>query len=146
MTVAVAEQLYCAKCSDPVESVDEDGYGRCCHNLPNPWHRGSDGLYTRPSASADADEEDDTAEDDVRPRCAYCGGRRFTINATEWRRHVMSHAVTSLENEIDDSTLWYERYDFEASDTDESENFSISGITCTRCNQDVSSHVHAEES
>lgn len=145
MTTVTAEPLYCAKCSDPVESVDEDGYGRCCHNLPNPWHRGSDGLYTRPSASADAEEED-TNENDERPHCPHCGGRRFTIRATQWRRHVMSHSVHSGDNEIDDSTLWYDRDDFETSETDASNDFSVGSVTCARCDQDVSGHVNTEES
>ncbi len=142
---AVTAELYCAKCSDPVESVDEDGYGRCCHNLPNPWHRGSDGLYTSPSASVHAEEED-TDEDDVRPSCPCCGGRTFRIDATVWRQHRMSHSVHSVDNELDDATLWYDRDDFETTDTEDSDDFSILSISCARCHHDVSSHVSAEHS
>jgi DNA-directed RNA polymerase subunit RPC12/RpoP len=145
MTTATADELYCAKCSDPAESVDEDGYGRCCHNLPNPWHRGSDGLYTRASASENAEEED-TNENDVRPNCPYCGGRRFRIDATIWRRHVLVHTVHSVDNELDDATLWYDREDFETRETDDSDDFSIQSIRCLRCDHDVSGHIEAEES
>jgi DNA-directed RNA polymerase subunit RPC12/RpoP len=145
MTVArAAEQLYCTKCSDPVESVDDDGYGRCCHNLPHPWHRGSDGLYTHTSGSADAEEED-IDENDVRPRCPYCGGRGFRIDATVWRRHLTSHSADSEDNETDDATLWYDRDDFETTETDDPEDFSIRSISCTRCDRDVSNHVNAED-
>jgi hypothetical protein len=91
-------------------------------------------------------EEEDTNESDVRPSCPCCGGRRFRIHATVWRRHVLSHSVHSVDNEIDDATLWYERDDFDAIETDDSDDFSIRSISCMRCSHDVSGHVNAEES
>jgi hypothetical protein len=140
---ATVEQLYCAKCSDPADSLDEDGFGRCCHNLPNPWHLGSDGLYTEPSATVDAEQQDDESDD--RPECPNCGGMRFRIHATEWRRHAISRTVSGADNERDDGTLWYDRGDFETGEIDESRDFCIQTIYCARCEDDVTRHLHTDE-
>jgi hypothetical protein len=139
---ATIEQLYCSNCSDPADSLDEQGFGRCCHNLPNPWHRGSDGLYTEPSATVDAEQEDNESDD--RPECPNCGGMRFRIHATEWRRHAMSHTVSGADNERDDGTLWYDRDLFDTGDTDESSDFSVETIYCAGCEYDVTPHLNAE--
>jgi hypothetical protein len=146
MTATVeSEQLYCANCSDPVDAVDEDHFGRCCQNLPHPWHRGSDGLYTEPSESEDAEGEDDD-EDDRRPSCPYCGESRFVIHAHEWRRIAMTTTVSGLDNETyDDSTLWYDRSDFDDDDTSETDGFEIARVVCSSCGNDVTHSISVEQ-
>jgi hypothetical protein len=148
-TVAT-EQLYCANCSDPVDAVDEDGNGRCCHNLPHPWHRGLDGLYVLPSESATAEAEDEREEedeDDLRPSCPFCGERNFTIHALEWHRIALTQTVGGYDNEEwDDSTLWYDSDGFEEQETIETDNREIQQVLCDSCHQDVSGRITVEES
>ena len=147
-TAVAAEQLYCANCSDPVETVDEDGFGRCCHDLPNPWHRGCDGLYTEPSETADAADEDehdgDGDEEDCRPECSYCGFREFQLHARAWRRVTLTQAVSGFNDELDDSTLWYDTADFDDVETEETEEFEVQRVVCTRCHNDVTGTVDVE--
>ena len=146
MTVELAaEQLYCRNCSDPVDSLDEGGRGRCCHNLPSPWVRGAGGLYNRAAGSGEDELDDDGDPEDVRPQCPYCGGRRFRFDATEWRRHEMTATTTAAENELEDDTLWYDRDEFETGDVDESDNFEVRGVVCMRCQQDVSGSITYDE-
>lgn len=141
---AEPEQLYCSKCSDPVDAVDEDHYGRCCHDLPNPWRRGSDGLYTQPSDSEDPEEEDE--EEDRRPECPHCGARRFTIHAREWRQTELTITVSGLDNEDhDNSTLWYYYPELEDEGTMDTNDFEISRVVCVGCRSDVTGEVHVEQ-
>jgi len=148
-TPLAAEQLYCANCSDPVEAVDEDGFGRCCHDLPNPWHRGCDGLYTEPSETDDPASEDETDEDDeqdCRPECPYCGFSEFQLHARGWRRVTLTQRVSGLNDELDDSTLWYDTADFEHIETAETEDCEVERVVCTRCHNDVTGTVDVEVS
>jgi hypothetical protein len=144
---AESEQLYCANCSDPVDAVDENHHGRCCHNLPNPWHLGSDGLYTQPSESenAAAEDDDEDEDDDERPACPHCGERRFVIHALEWRRIALTTTVSGLDNEdYEDSTLWYAYSDFEDEETMENDGFEIARVTCADCGSDVTDSVNVD--
>jgi len=140
---ATSEQFYCANCSDPVGSVDEHGVGRCCHNLANPWHRGRDGLYTVPSYSVDAADEDEhddgnaDTQDDTRPECPSCGFRQFVIRAAESRRMALSQTVSGLNDLYEDATLWYEIDDFEDDETTNTYDFVVQGVICGRCRSDV---------
>lgn len=147
MTVSVAsEQLYCANCSDPVDAVDENDYGRCCHNLPHPWHRGSDGLYTEPSDSEDAEDEDDEDEPDRRPSCPYCGEGRFRIHAREWRRIELTTTADGFDNDAyDDASLWYEYGDLEDDDTIDTDGFEITQVVCLSCHNDVTGRFDVEQ-
>jgi hypothetical protein len=147
-TAVAAEQLYCANCSDPVEAVDEDGFGRCCHDLPNPWHRGGDGLYTEPSVTADPadeDEHDGDDEEDRRPECPYCGSRGFQLHARALRRVTFAQTVSGYNDELDDATLWYDTDDFEDVETEETEDLEVQRVVCTRCHNDVTGTVDIEE-
>lgn len=142
-TTIEAEQLYCSNCSDPVDTIDEDGRGRCCHNLPNPWHCGSDGLYTEPSESEDAEDEDE--EEDRRPECPYCGHRRFRLYAHEWRQVTMTAMVSGFDNEdYDDATLWYGRTDFEDHEETEAHDFEVERVVCVTCDNDVTDRINVE--
>jgi hypothetical protein len=143
MTATVeSEQLSCANCSDPVDAVNENHYGRCCQNLPDPWHRGSDGLYTQPSDSEEADAEDEDEDPDHRPVCPYCGDTRFRIHAREWRRIALTTTVSGLDNDdYEDSTLWYDYGDFEEDDTVETDGFEVSRVVCLSCQNDVTGSV-----
>jgi len=148
--IAESEQLYCGNCSDPVDAVDEDGCGRCCHDLPNPWHRGSDGLYTHPSfcenAEGEDDEDEDEDEDDRRPVCPHCGDSRFVIHAREWRQIALTGTVSGFDNEdYEDSTLWYDRDDFEDEGIADGGDFEIQRVVCTNCRNDVTDHVDVEQ-
>ncbi len=148
MTATVeSEQLYCANCSDPVDAVDEDDYGRCCHNLPNPWHRGRNGLYTQPSESENAAVEDeDEDEPDHRPMCPDCGSSRFVIHACEWRRIALTTTVCGLANDdYEDSTLWYDYCDLEDDETMETDDFQISRVVCVGCGNEVTGRVDVEQ-
>lgn len=139
------EQLCCANCSDPVQAVDEDGNGRCCHNLPHPWHRGSDGLYVLPSESAAAETEDESEEDDSRPSCPYCGEGSFTIHALEWRRIAVTQTVRGYDNEEwEDATLWYDSDSFEEYETTETDGQEIQQVLCDSCRHDVSGQISVE--
>lgn len=150
---AEAEQLYCANCSDPVDAVDEDHRGRCCHDLPYPWHRGYDGLYTEPSNSenAQAEDEDDDEQadgeddDDHRPVCPTCGATRFVIHARESRRVEMTTTASGLDNEdYDDSTLWYDLSAFDEGMTD-TYDFEVYRLVCVGCRDDVTDHIQVEQ-
>lgn len=143
---ATIEQLDCAGCSDPVDEVDEQGLGRCCRNLPHPWHRGSDGLYNATSYSDNAEEEDENPDgDDERPICPHCGSSEFTVRALEWRRVSMSQSVSGLNDEYDDTKLWFDRADFDDEETLDSDRFETSQVVCARCNNDVTLDVELEE-
>jgi DNA-directed RNA polymerase subunit RPC12/RpoP len=141
---ATAEQLYCANCSDPADELDEENLGRCCHNLPHPWHRGSDGLYTAPSYSEDAEGEDDQ-DGDERPSCPYCEAQRFIVRAYERRRVAMSQSVSGQNDDYDDTRLWYERAEFQDDDTVDHEDFEVYEVVCARCHNDVTHDVELEE-
>lgn len=75
--------ICCNGCSEPItENLNTENYplGRCCYNLPSPWVRGRDGLYTS--------TEDEDA-DRVVITCEGCGSSDF--EATEHqavRRYV----------------------------------------------------------
>jgi DNA-directed RNA polymerase subunit RPC12/RpoP len=140
---AVSEQLYCANCSDPVDAVDENHYGRCCHTLPNPWHRGSDGLYTQPSDTEDAEDEDE--DHDRRPACPYCGARHFVIHAREWRLTELTTTVSGLDNADCDSTLWYDYSDLEDDGTMDTNDFEISRVVCAGCRREVAGDIDIEQ-
>jgi hypothetical protein len=146
-TMIESEQLYCSNCSDPVDEVDEDGCGRCCHDLPNPWHRGSDGLYTEPSDSEDAadEDEDEDEDEDRRPTCPYCGERRFRLYAHEWRQVTMTGTASGSDNEeYDDSVLWYDSSDFEDHETNDARDFEVQRVECVRCSNDVTHSISIE--
>jgi len=144
---ATIEQLYCAGCSDPVDEVDEQRLGRCCRNLPHPWHRGSDGLYNAPSYRDDAEEEDEDLDDgdDERPSCPYCGSSEFTVSAVEWRRVRMTQNVSGLNDEYDDTKLWFDRADFDDDDTLDTDGFETTQVVCVQCRNDVTLNVELEE-
>lgn len=92
----MTETLYCERCGDAAETIAEDGAGPCCHELPNPWHRGADGLYNQTSESPHAEDEDEP--EDERPRCHNC-------ESTEWLA-TQRQSIDSSHNEPDDSTIW----------------------------------------
>jgi hypothetical protein len=150
MTATVtSEQLYCANCSDPVDEIDEQNLGRCCRNLPHPWHRGSDGLYTESSYSDDAEAEDEDPDgdedDDERPSCPYCGASDFTVRAVEWRQVTMSQTVSGLNEEYNDRILWYDRADFDDDETLDTDRFETSQVVCAHCHNDVTLDLELEE-
>lgn len=104
MSVAT-EELYCGACGDPADTLDTDGHGRCCRNLPNPWHRGSDGLYTRTSESEYFEEEDEEEEGRAQPpHCHACGSTEWLISATQRVR---------AGEEDDGDTIYYDYHDFD---------------------------------
>lgn len=142
---ATIEQLYCTGCSDPVDELDEQHLGRCCRNLPYPWHRGSDGLYNTPSDSDDAEGEDENNEGDQRPTCPYCGSSEFTVVANEWRQIRMSLNVSGLNEEYDDTKLWFDRADFDDDETVERDDFETTQVVCARCRSEVTNDVELEE-
>lgn len=145
-TTAESVQLYCENCSDPVDVVDEDHHGRCCQNLAYPWHRGSDGLYTQPSDSRDAQAEDEDEDRDQRPACPHCGNRRFVIHAREWRQIALTTTVSGLDNENEsDSTLWYDHSDFDDDGTTDTNGFEIYRVVCLDCHDDVTDCIDIEQ-
>ncbi len=147
MTATVeSEQLYCENCSDPVNAIDEDGYGRCCHNLPNPWHRGSDGLYTQPSASQNASAEDEDEDPDHRPMCPHCGSSSFVIHAREWRQIALTAMVSGQNNEdYEDAMLWYDYDDLEDDGTMDTRDFQVSQVVCGDCSREVTGRIDVEQ-
>lgn len=143
---ASAEQSYCARCSDPVDAVDEEGNGRCCHQLPEPWLRGRDGLFNRTRFSDDVQEDDDDDDDDdCRPQCPYCGEREFRLVGVESHRVEMSHRVNASDNDLEDSTVWYDRCDFDVGDTRDTYDFELESVFCCNCDRDVTGSVCVEE-
>lgn len=114
MTTATAT-LSCAGCSDPIEEyADEDSLlGRCCANLPAPWHMGRDGYYTETTPRGEEPEDHDSTE----PECASCGSTSFECveRLRSWR----------YVNADDDGVL----YIGDSYDTDVTE----SSIECAHC-------------
>lgn len=121
MTVIEEAAHCCEGCGDIVESVDEDGHGKCCHDLPERWRRGSDGLYNQ-HTGYDSEAEDD--DEDERPHCVNCGGTLWTATATQ--------AIDTLENECDDARIRYDWNDFHVE------------VTCANCDRDAGQDHHIE--
>ena len=104
------EHHFCDTCGDEV-AVVIGGNGPCCHNLPNPWHRGSDGLYNQPSTE-DFEREDHEAEpepEDEEPSyavCPECGRMCWEVTGTQ--------RIEDPEN-CEGETVYYNPSDFEVS-------------------------------
>ena len=76
------EELYCAGCGDRCDDLKGDtGLGPCCFELPNPWHRGRDGLYNNTS-NDNYEELDEDEDEDNGPSCDHCGSTSWTITAS----------------------------------------------------------------
>ena len=74
-----AETYTCAGCGDAVTTIDDGSKrGPCCHNLPAPWQRGGDGLYTSDTEEYDYDEDDESSP---QVQCPHCGSTEFRITA-----------------------------------------------------------------
>lgn len=94
----------CVTCGDMVAWQDTEGNGRCCHKLPNPWHRSPEGLYNEPTSpdsdaeALDHDPEEQGSNEDT-PHCHECGSRRWIIRFG---------GVTTSESEYGDRYVYYE--------------------------------------
>lgn len=110
---------FCASCGDPADTLDAEENGPCCHNLPNPWHRGSEGLYNQTSASEDFEDEDEIS----RAMCGDCGSERWLVTATQ---------VVGSDEEGGE-TVYYEHGSFEAT-----------SARCAHCDTPMPSHYDLE--
>lgn len=95
--------LTCWACSDQIEAYADEAQhlGRCCANLPAPWHMGRDGYYTQTTPRGEEPEDHD--EEAIEPECEGCGSTTFEAieDQTVWRRVMVDAGVMYVGDTVD---------------------------------------------
>lgn len=99
--------LTCSLCSDPIDENLGGAFpvGKCCHNLPAPWHMGRGGYYTQ-TTPRDEDPED-LDEETTEPECVSCGRSSFECleRQRSWRYVNESDGQLLIGDEYDCDTI-----------------------------------------
>lgn len=136
---ATLTTLYCDYCSDPItENLGSDNYpcGRCCHNLPEPWSRGRDGLFTSEDGG-DYDGEDE----DYRPRCPRCESQRFEVRGHRTQQIAIRINYDASDNNYDDEYIWIDTEAAIVAEPEILEDFDMEQVVCRDCGEDCTRDV-----